>query len=243
MGEHDGRIALVTGATRGIGRAIAEHLIGEGATVVGVGRDAARGATLESDLGAFRFLAADVTDADQVRAVVRTTIDEVGPIDSLVCNAGITADQLMMKMSEETWSKVLDVNLNGTFHCIQAVLRPMLKRRAGAIVALSSVVGDTGNVGQANYAASKAGIVALCRSVAKEVGGRGLRVNVVAPGFVETEMTSVLPDEIREQYLARIPLRRPGTPAEIAQVVGFLLSDRASYITGQVVGVNGGLHP
>jgi len=243
MSEHDGRIALVTGATRGIGRAIAEHLIREGATVAGIGRDAALGATIESELGAFRFLAADVTDAEQVREVVRTTIDEIGPIDYLVCNAGITADRLMMKMSEEMWSRVLDVNLNGTFHCIQAVLRPMLKRRAGAIVALSSVIGDTGNVGQANYAASKAGIVALCRSVAKEVGGRGLRVNVVAPGFVESDMTDVLPDEIREQYLARIPLRRPATPTEIAQVVGFLLSDRASYITGQVVGVNGGLHP
>jgi 3-oxoacyl-[acyl-carrier protein] reductase len=243
MSEFDGYVSVVTGATRGIGRAIAEQLCRDGATVVGIGRNEALGASLEQNLDQFRFSRADVTDPDQVQRAFRNAIEEFERIDHLVCNAGITADQLAMRMSTEEWNRVLDVNLNGTFHCIRAVLRHMLKRRAGSIVALSSLVGQTGNAGQANYAASKAGIIALCRSVAKEVGGRGVRVNAVAPGFIDTEMTAVLPDEIRADYLDHVPLGRPGTVQEVAEVVGFLLSDRASYITGQVIGVNGGINP
>ena len=243
MPEFENRVCVVTGATRGIGRAIAEALYAEGAQVVGMGRDEAAGTALETDLPGARFCAVDVTDRDQVKRCVDDIVSRYGGIDHLVCNAGISRDALVLRLSEEDWNQLLAVNLTGAFHVIQAALRSMLRRERSSIVAVSSVIAETGNAGQAGYAASKAGVGALCRSLAKEVASRGMRVNVVAPGYVETDMTATLSPELRAAYLARIPLGRPADPREIANVTLFLLSPRASYITGQIIGVNGGLFP
>jgi 3-oxoacyl-[acyl-carrier protein] reductase len=243
MGEFDGKVCVVTGATRGIGRAIAAALHREGGLVVGFGRDPESGPGFVDNLPGSRFRAVDVADSGAVESAVRSVVEELGGIDHVVCNAGITRDALCVRMSQEDWQTVLDVNLTGTFNVLRSCLRSMLKRPGASALALSSVVGETGNPGQANYAASKAGIVALCRSVAKEVGSRGLRINVLAPGFVETDMTKGLPEAVRASYIERIPLGRAARPEEIAGVACFLLSSRASYITGQLVGVNGGLFP
>jgi 3-oxoacyl-[acyl-carrier protein] reductase len=243
MPEFENRVCVVTGATRGIGRSVAEALYAEGAQVVGMGRDEAAGKALETELPGTRFCAVDVADRDQVKRGVDDIVSRYGGIDHLVCNAGISRDALVLRLSEEDWDQLLAVNLTGAFHVIQAALRPMLRRDRGSIVAVSSVVAETGNAGQAGYAASKAGLGAFCRSLAKEVASRGLRVNVVAPGYVETDMTAALSAETRAAYVSRIPLGRSADPREIANVILFLLSPRASYITGQIVGVNGGLFP
>ena len=245
MERFDDRVSLVTGASRGIGRAIAGHLHTAGAQVVGTGRSQEAGCRLEDELPGARFAVADVTDAEAMASLCRDVAQTYGRLDHLVCNAGVTCDRLMLRMSPEQWRRVIDTNLNGTYNAIHGALRYLMKSDAGAIVAISSVIGLTGNVGQANYAASKAGIVALCRSVAKEVAGRGLRVNVIAPGLVDTEMTASdqLNAEMRAAYLESIPMRRAGKASEIADVACFLLSSQASYITGQVIGVNGGLFP
>jgi 3-oxoacyl-[acyl-carrier protein] reductase len=243
MPEFADRICVVTGATRGIGRAIAEALHAEGGRVVGIGRDVELGRAFEADLPGACFLPADVADRSQVVQAIDDVVSRFGGIDHLVCNAGISHDALVLRMSEADWNQLLAVNLTGTFHVVQASLRSMLRRDRSSIVAVSSLIGETGNAGQAGYAASKAGVGAFCRSLAKEVASRALRVNVVAPGYVETAMTSALPAELRAAYLSRIPLGRPAEPREIANVALFLLSPRASYITGQIIEVNGGMFP
>ncbi|MDB4905692.1 MAG: 3-oxoacyl-(acyl-carrier-protein) reductase [Gemmatimonadetes bacterium] len=237
-----GRVALVTGSTRGIGRAIAETLAGCGARIAVVGRDQARAAEAAAAISPeCRGFGCDMADSASVTAMVEATEKEFGAIDILVNNAGLTRDNLMMRIKDEDWDAVLDANLRGAFVAIRAASRGMMKRRWGRIINIASVVGIVGNKGQANYAASKAGLIGLTKSVAKELASRNILANVVAPGFIETDMTAAMTPEARAGLSGQIPLDRLGTPADIAGVVAFLASDRAAYITGQVLVVDGGM--
>jgi len=239
------RVAIVTGGSRGIGRAVAAELAAAGARVAVAARgDHAEAAAAEiaGAGGVAMACAAEMGDADSVRAMVERVLDTWGQVDVFVHSAGIARDQLLARMKAEDWDDVLAVNLRGAFVGAQAVLRPMMKRRWGRIILIGSVVGQTGNPGQTNYAASKAGLAGFAKSLAREVASRGITVNVVAPGFIDTEMTRSLSDAVREQLASSIPLGRLGTPADVAAAVGFLASDGASYITGHVLSVNGGMH-
>jgi 3-oxoacyl-[acyl-carrier protein] reductase len=245
-GRLDGRVSLVTGASRGIGRAIARALALEGATVFVGARDEARLADVVREVvdegGTAVALSLDVADRASVDAALQRILESRGRLDHLVNNAGITRDNLLLRMKKEEWDQVIATNLTGTYLCTQAVLKPMLKQRSGRIVNVTSVVGVTGNAGQANYAASKAGIIGFTKAVAREVASRSITVNAVAPGFIDTDMTAAMPEKARESLTSSIPLGRVGRPEDIASAVAFLVSDAAAYITGQVLGVDGGFH-
>lgn len=246
MGKFTGKTAVVTGASRGIGRAIALLLASEGAKVtVNYSGSQQRAEEvvqeIEANGGQAIAVQADVTSADSVKELMAKTLEAFGTIDLLVNNAGITKDNLLMRMKEDEWDSVIDTNLKGVFLCTKAVSRQMMKQRAGRIVNLASVVGIAGNPGQANYVAAKAGVIGLTKTTAKELAARGITVNAVAPGFITTDMTEALGDDMKEQLLSGIPLGSLGEPQDVAKAVAFFLSDDASYITGQVLNVDGGM--
>jgi 3-oxoacyl-[acyl-carrier protein] reductase len=246
MTRFEGRISIVTGASQGIGESIARDLAAEGATavLVDVQKDKleAVAASIAAAGGRTDHRVVDVGDAAAVEAAVASIAAAHGRIDHLVNNAGITRDTLLMRMKEEDWDAVLRVNLKGTYNFSRAVLRTMIGAKYGRIVNIASVVGLMGSAGQTNYAASKAGVIALAKSLAREVGSRGITVNAVAPGFIVSAMTDALPEEVKKTYLDLIPLKKFGLPKDVSNAVQFLLSDEAAYITGQVVGVNGGMY-
>lgn len=245
MKPFDGKIAIVTGASRGIGRAIARELASRGAVVVAAARGAnAQGVVDEITAagGQAELARADMTDAASLDALVAGALARHGRVDILVSNAGITRDQLMLRMKRADWDEVVATNLTASFTLCQSVLKPMVRQRSGRIVAISSVVGQAGNAGQANYAASKAGLIGFCKSLAREVASRNVTVNVVAPGLIATDMTREITADGQKDWSSQIPLGRPGTPEEVAYAVCFLASDEAAYITGQVLAVNGGMY-
>jgi 3-oxoacyl-[acyl-carrier protein] reductase len=245
MLDLSGKVAIVTGASRGIGRAIATRLAAQGARVVAAARAenaAATVAEIQAAGGAAELASVDVTEPASIEALVRGVLERHGRIDILVSNAGITRDQLMLRMKRDDWDQVIATNLTAAFGLAQAVLKPMVKQRGGRIINVASVVGQTGNAGQANYAASKAGLIGFSKALAREVASRGITVNVVAPGLVETDMTRALTDKAQGDWASQIPLGRIGAPEDIAAAVCFLASDEASYITGHVLAVNGGMY-
>ena len=239
------KIVIVTGASRGIGRGIAEVLASRGAHVVAAARGEHAAAAVDGirqSGGSAEAAPLDVTDDASIEALVEGVLSRHGRVDVLVNNAGIARDQLMLRMKRDEWDQVIATNLTSAFSCVQAVLKPMIKRRAGRIISISSVVGQMGNAGQANYAASKAGLIGFSKALAREVASRNITVNVVAPGLVETDMTRAVAEQAQAGWASLIPLQRLGTPRDIAAAVCFLASDEAAYITGQVLAVNGGMY-
>ena len=240
-----GKIALVTGGAQGIGQTIGEELVHHGALVVlgDINEEGVKNTadSMSQNGGSASGVRLDVTRPEEVQRVFKQIIEKHGRIDILVNNAGITRDGLLMRMKEEDWDLVLSVNLKGSFLCTQLAVKQMMKQKSGAIVNIASIVGLIGNFGQANYSASKAGLIALTKTAAREVGSRGVRVNAIAPGFIDTEMTRCLDQNVKEKLIEQIPMARLGQPGDIADCVVFLVSDRAKYITGQVISVNGGM--
>lgn len=247
MGLLEGKVALITGATRGIGKAIALKFASEGADIAFSGRKMNEAVEetvrqLESFNVKVKAYASDASDYNLAHELVKEVHAEFGHIDILVNNAGITKDGLMMRMSEEQWDEVLSVNLKSAFNFIHACTPIMARQKAGSIINMSSVVGVSGNAGQCNYSASKAGLIGLAKSIAKEMGPRGIRANCIAPGFIDTDMTSALPESMREEWKKQIPLRREGTPEDVANVALFLASDLSGYVSGQVINCCGGMN-
>ena len=238
------KVAIVTGASRGIGKVIAQVFANAGAHVVCVARSEDAIKSLADEIntngGSASHVACDISDGEAFSSLISRTAKDQGKLDILVNNAGVTQDNLLMRMKEDQWDTVLNINLKGAFHGMKAALRPMMKNRSGRIINIASIVGITGNPGQANYAASKAGLIGMSKSVAKEVATRGITVNCIAPGWVGTDMTDELSDEVKEEFLSRIPANRIGSPEDIAHAALFLASDEASYITGQTITVDGG---
>ncbi|MET0959751.1 MAG: 3-oxoacyl-[acyl-carrier-protein] reductase [Psychrobacillus psychrotolerans] len=247
MGKLDGKSAIVTGASRGIGKDIALYLANEGAMVaVNYSGSKERAEAVVEEIkatgGEAFAIQANVDKADDVQNLIKSTLEKFGSIDILVNNAGITRDNLLMRMKEQEWDDVLNTNLKGVFLCTKAVTRQMMKQRAGRIINITSIVGVSGNAGQANYVAAKAGVIGLTKSSAKELASRNITVNSVAPGFITTDMTDALPEDIKSQMLSQIPLAKFGNPIDIAKAVAFLASEDANYITGQTIHVNGGMY-
>ena len=240
------RVAFITGASRGIGRAIALKLCRSGFEIAVASPELEKNEEVAAEIrtcnGSAMTIDLNLTSLDSIKDAIAKAMKEYGRIDVLVNNAGITRDNLALRMKPEDWNLVMQINLTGAFHCIQQVMQPMMKERWGRIINIASVVGQSGNPGQANYVASKAGIIGLTKSLAQELASRNITVNAIAPGFIETDMTSVLSEEVKAGMMAKIPLKRFGKPDDIASAVKFLASDEAGYITGQILGVNGGMY-